>query len=112
MKAKVIAGLMISLIVLAPITMLVVMYLAHPEFAAMMNSSLMAMEKALQRNYQRIKPNFVALRTHQETKQLLFAEGQTNIGIIGAGQSVQNDDNLIFINFSVPGVLQERIKYF
>jgi polygalacturonase len=36
-------------------------------------------------DYQSIKPNFVALRTHQETKQLLFAEGQTNIGIIGRG---------------------------
>ncbi len=39
------ASLMISLIVLAPITMLVVMYLAHPEFATMVNSSMMAVEK-------------------------------------------------------------------
>jgi len=36
-------------------------------------------------DYQSIKPEFIALRTLQQTKQLIFAEGQFNIGIIGKG---------------------------
>ena len=36
-------------------------------------------------DYQRIKPDYVALRTGGQTRQLIFAEGQTDIGIIGQG---------------------------
>ena len=36
-------------------------------------------------DYLNIKPNFVALRTGQATKQLIFAEEQNNVAIIGEG---------------------------
>lgn len=36
-------------------------------------------------DYQPIKPDYVALRTGQQTIQLIFAEGQDDIGIIGQG---------------------------
>lgn len=36
-------------------------------------------------DYPKIQPDFVALRTIQPTSQLIFAEGQTNIGITGSG---------------------------
>ncbi|MCG6186033.1 glycoside hydrolase family 28 protein [Maribellus maritimus] len=36
-------------------------------------------------DYLSIQPDFVALRTGQATKQLIFAEGQNNIGITGEG---------------------------
>lgn len=36
-------------------------------------------------DYHSIKPDFVALRTGQATKQLIFAEGQNDIAIIGEG---------------------------
>ncbi len=36
-------------------------------------------------DYLSIKPDFVALRTGQATKQLVFAENQSNIGIVGEG---------------------------
>ncbi|WP_321288991.1 glycosyl hydrolase family 28 protein [uncultured Sunxiuqinia sp.] len=36
-------------------------------------------------DYLSIQPDYVALRTLKETKQLIFAEGQHNIGIVGDG---------------------------
>jgi parallel beta-helix repeat protein len=36
-------------------------------------------------DYQPVKPKYVALRTGQQTIQLIFAEGQENISIIGQG---------------------------
>ncbi|QGY45203.1 glycoside hydrolase [Maribellus comscasis] len=36
-------------------------------------------------DYLSIQPDFIALRTGQATKQLIFAEGQNNIGITGEG---------------------------
>ncbi len=36
-------------------------------------------------DYHRVKPDYLALRTGQKTIQLIFAEEQDNIGIIGSG---------------------------
>ena len=37
------------------------------------------------KDYLSIKPDYLALRTQSKTKQLIFAEGQNDIGITGNG---------------------------
>lgn len=62
-------------------------------------------------DYHRIKPDYVALRTGQKTIQLIFAEKQDNIGIIGNG-TIDGQGKVFVCNGNDEGILRPHVIQF
>lgn len=62
-------------------------------------------------DYKKIKPDYVALRTGQQTRQLIFAEGQTDIGIVGQG-TIDGQGKAFVRNGNDEGILRPHTIQF
>ncbi len=62
-------------------------------------------------DYKPVKPDYVALRTGQQTIQLIFAEGQDNIGITGRG-TIDGQGKAFIRDGNDEGILRPHVIQF